>query len=122
MIIYFFVILPQQKSVSEVATFKVRPTINVNMKDWIDAKPEACFEEWKNSKLLKTSENDENRQDSVNESSYLSGEWLRNVIFAPSCGTLRQVACSIVETICQVRNFLFVTFMQSSLFMFISTF
>ena len=75
------------------------------MKDWIESKPEASYEEWERLASEKPGASETSPQEISDESADdLDEEWLKNVMFSPSCGALRQVACSIVETVCQVRH------------------
>ena len=79
-----------------------------NMKDWIESQPEASYEEWERRTTQKPEASKPSLADTNDESADdLNEEWLRNVMFSPSCGALRQVACSIVETVCQVRHEVF---------------
>lgn len=84
------------------------------MKDWIKSQPEASYEEWERRAAAKPGlseeqakeiprEDDESADDEITEEDDLNEEWLKNVMFSPSCGALRQVSCSIVATVCQVR-------------------
>ena len=85
------------------------------MKDWIESQADASYEEWERKTALQpgVSEQvskrspremgDESVDDQTKEADDLNEEWLKNVMFSPSCVALRQVACSIVETVCQVR-------------------
>lgn len=76
-----------------------------NMKDWIESQPEASYEEWERRATQTPGANGASLRETSDESvDDLNEEWLRNVMFSPSCGALRQVACSIVETVCQVRH------------------
>lgn len=75
------------------------------MKDWIESKPEASYEEWVRLVTQESGASEASPQEtSVESVDDLDEEWLRNVMFSPSCGALRQVACSIVEALCQVRH------------------
>ena len=85
-----------------------------NMKDWIESQPEASYEEWERRANQKSGPSEPSLRDTNDESEdELNEEWLRNVMFSPSCGALRQVACSIVETVCQVRHEVFHTEKQT---------
>ena len=81
-----------------------------NMKEWIDDEPQASYLEWEKrvqapvTDMPKEQEpNDIEDKSSESKEDDLNEAWLRHVMFSPSCGALRQVACSVVETICQVR-------------------
>lgn len=82
-----------------------------NMREWINDQSQASYSEWERRTCVKPPVTDlpqkqeprevedksiGSKEDELNEA------WLRHVIFSPSCGALRQVACSVVESICQV--------------------
>lgn len=79
------------------------------MKDWVKAQPEASFEEWRRRIEKPGASVADKREINDDSGDDLNEEWLRNVMFSPSCGALRQVACSIVETVCQVGDEVFNT-------------
>ena len=95
----------QNKTINEIASVKAIAAPIANMKDWIESKPEASYEEWVRQVSQESEASEASPQEtSVESVDDLDEEWLRNVMFSPSCGALRQVACSIVETLCQVST------------------
>lgn len=95
----------QNKKVVEIATVNTKTVPIVSMKEWIDSQPGASYAEWEQRVTQKRGSNEASpceTRDVDGLEDDLSEEWLRNVMFSPSCSALRQVACSIVETICQV--------------------
>ncbi|CAB3995920.1 E3 ubiquitin- ligase UBR4 [Paramuricea clavata] len=91
------------KNIDEIASVKAQAAPIANMKDWIESQPEASYEEWERRATQTPGANGASLQETSDESvDDLNEEWLRNVMFSPSCGALRQVACSIVETVCQI--------------------
>ena len=93
---------------NELASVKASAAPLAKMKDWIESKPGASYEDWEREAAMKSEASKSSSQEVIDESSdELNEEWLRNVMFSPSCGALRQVACSIVETVCQVCYLLF---------------
>jgi NADH pyrophosphatase NudC (nudix superfamily) len=91
-----------------MASVKASAAPIANMKDWIESEPDASYEEWERRTTEKPGASEPRLANTNDESADdLNEEWLRNVMFSPSCGALRQVACSIVETVCQVRHEVF---------------